>query len=92
MASKAPASIVARARARCVGEVFSVGRRALRERRACFADLRSFAASGEDGETRESCESVFCREISAEDMTVMVGGERCAIVSDSSLALLTRGG
>ena len=49
IACKAPASRVVRARARCVAGVCSVGRRALRERRACLAERSSWAALGEVG-------------------------------------------
>lgn len=68
MAWRAPASSVARARARCVAGVFSVGRRASRERRACLAVRRSLAAFGEAGDVCESCERIFCRACSADDM------------------------
>ena len=74
-----------RARARCIGEVFSVGRSALREIRDCFADLSRLVASEEDDEMLESCESVFCRELSTEDMTVMSGGAEYALESGSEL-------
>ena len=70
---RAPASRVARARARCVAGVFSVGRRALRERRACLAERRSLAALGEAGAVVESWERIFWRACSGEDMVAEEG-------------------
>ena len=59
---------MARARARCVAGVFSVGRRALRARRACLAERRSLAALGDEGEVVESWVRIFWRACSGEDM------------------------